>query len=106
MFEGKLSTLVRSLAIVISAGLTLSLSGLTAGASAATNPLPGRDYSDELQGYGGSGEVAGPMFGGLGKYITTAAIDQAWSPPGRVAYRADIYMMSASDPIKYKTTFK
>jgi hypothetical protein len=103
MLARKSAALVRSLAIVISAGLTLSLSGLTGGALAATNPLPGRDYSDQLQGYG---EGAGPMFGGLGKYITTAASDQAWGPVGRVAYRADIYLMSTSDPIKYKTTFK
>jgi hypothetical protein len=103
MLAGKSATLVRSLAIVISAGLTLSLSGLAGGAGAATNSLAGRDFAHELQGYGG-GE--GPIFGGLGKYITTAANDEVWSPAGRVAYRADISLMSSSDPITYKTTFK
>jgi hypothetical protein len=107
MLAGKFSTPVRSLAIMISAGLMLSLSGLAAGANAATNPLPGRDFAHDLQGYGGSnGDGFGPMFGGLGKYITSAAKDKAWSPSDRVAYRADISLMSSSDPIKYKTTFK
>jgi hypothetical protein len=107
MLAGKFSTFVRSLAIVISAGVTLSLSGLTVGASAATKSLPVQDYGHQLDAYGGSdGDGAGPMLGGLGKYITTAANDQVWSPQGRAAYRADIAMMSSSDPITYKTTFK
>jgi hypothetical protein len=107
MLAGKFAILVRSLAIVISAGLILSLGGLTTGANAATKPLPGRDFGHQLQGSGGSnGYGATTMFGGLGKYITTATKDQAWSPQDRAAYRADISLMSSSDPIRYKTTFK
>jgi hypothetical protein len=107
MFARKLTTPLRSLGILISVGLVLSLSGLATGANAAPGPLPGQDQRGQLGELGEYNEGGvQTMFGGLGKYITTAAKNSAWSPAGRGAYRADISLMSSSDPIKYKTTFK
>jgi hypothetical protein len=47
-----------------------------------------------------------PMFGALGKYITTADKAKPWSPRGRRAYRVDIPLMSSMNPIRYKTVFQ
>ena len=41
---------------------------------------------------------AKPMFGALGKFITTAAEAKPWAPNGRQAYRVDIPIMSSTNP--------
>jgi hypothetical protein len=46
-----------------------------------------------------------PMFGALGKYITTAKQAKPWAPHGRQAYRVDIPIMSSMNPIRYRTVF-
>lgn len=47
-----------------------------------------------------------PMFGALGKYITTVAAAKAWGPRGRRAYRVDIPLMSSMVPIRYRHDFE
>jgi hypothetical protein len=47
-----------------------------------------------------------PMFGALGKYITTADEAKRWAPRGRRAYRVDIPIMSSMNPIRYRTAFQ
>jgi hypothetical protein len=49
---------------------------------------------------------AKPLFGALGKYITTADKAKPWSPHGRRAYRVDIPLMSSMNPIRYRTVFQ
>jgi hypothetical protein len=49
---------------------------------------------------------AKPMFGALGKYITTAEEAKRWAPHGRQAYRVDIPIMSSMNPIRYRTVFQ
>jgi hypothetical protein len=101
------SKVIRAAALVVSFGLTLSLSGLAwTRANAAPGPLP-RDYGRDPQGLGeyeGSGTAS--RFGPLGKYINAIEEAEPWSPANRGAYRADISLMSSSDPITYKTSFK
>jgi hypothetical protein len=59
-------------------------------------------------GAAGQSSVQGtkPLFGALGKYITTAAKAKPWAPHGRQAYRVDIPIMSSMNPIRYRTVFQ
>jgi hypothetical protein len=102
----KFSTALRSMGIVVSMGLTLSLSGLAStAANAAPGPLP-RDLGSDQDGLQEYVSASANRFGPLGKYITAPDEAEPWSPQSLGAYRADIALMSSSDPIKYKTTFK
>jgi hypothetical protein len=50
-------------------------------------------------------KAARPMFGALGKYITTPDTAKPWGPRGRRAYRVDIPLMASMNPIRYRTSF-
>jgi hypothetical protein len=50
-------------------------------------------------------KAARPMFGALGKYITTPDAAKPWGPRGRRAYRIDIPLMASMNPIRYRTSF-
>ena len=67
----------------------------------APGPLPGRDVDFDYEKV-----ISSVKFGPLGKYITTAELAEPWMSAAGGAYRGDVYLMSSSDPIVYKTTFK
>jgi hypothetical protein len=81
---------------------------LTAPAMVASSTSAGPFAGTAAQGAAAAPAVktVRPLFGALGKYITTSAQAKPWGPRGRRAYRVDIPLMASMNPIRYHTSFQ